>query len=86
MPPYPRVTDWCRKITPKFDILGTAQVPERLLNCNSDDILFSAPNEFPFHCLKSLSSTLRRQLSTVSLSVISLGCPFKQITVKVKNM
>jgi hypothetical protein len=63
--PYPTVTDWCRKLKRKFNILVTARGPGEPLDCDLDDIIFPALNEFPFHCLRSLSRTIKRPMSTI---------------------
>jgi hypothetical protein len=60
-PPYPMVTNWCKNRKRTFDIPSSTRRPGRPLNCDFDDITFSALNGFPFHSFRSPSRMPNRQ-------------------------
>jgi hypothetical protein len=64
-PSYPMVAVSCRRPKLKFNIMSTARGLGSPLDCDLDGRILSALNDFPFHRLRGLSTTLKRPLSTI---------------------
>jgi hypothetical protein len=79
-PPYPTVAGSCGKLNVNFAIMGTARGHGRPLDCDLDDIIFTAVNELPFHRLRRLSRTLRRALSAICGHLARYGFVLKGLS------
>lgn len=78
-PPYPTVSYWVRMIKLKHDILTVPGGPGRPFEVDLDSKIFEALNEFPFHSLRTLASSLKRPMSTIREHLLRANFEIKHL-------
>jgi hypothetical protein len=78
-PPYSTVAYWVRMLKLGNNILDVPESPGRPYDVDLDDRIFEALNEFPFHSVRTLASSLKRPRATIHQHLLRAGFELKHL-------
>jgi hypothetical protein len=78
-PPYSTVSYWVQMFKLGHEILEWPQSPGRPDELDLDDRILQALNDYPFHSVRSLASSLKRSASTIHEHLARAGFEMKHV-------